>query len=190
MNLNSGKEYIYVWFVSPCIFLSVLFTNSSLQRLTYSLPGRTMDDLFLMPLLGTATVQPNVLRYLTMAFDSRNWCLSLCTVPMPWALQTLSANGIEQQVALTGSRGHPSISFTLCFQGWDLTAQLDSLGVGFLPRLGSWLPMSTHQPDSSRGEQSSQPSGATMGWGCDQKWAGMWFARGKLGDLRWMLIYP
>lgn len=96
MNLNSGKEYIYVWFVSPCIFLSVLFTNPSLQRLTYSLPGRTMDDLFLMPLLGTATVQPNVLRYLTMAFYSRNWCLSLCTVPTPWALQTLSANGIEQ----------------------------------------------------------------------------------------------
>lgn len=133
MNLNSGKEYIYVWFVSPCIFLSVLFTNSSLQRLTYSLPRRTMDDLFLMPLLGTATVQPNVLRYLTMAFDSRNWCLSLCTVPMPWALQTLSANGIEQQVALTGSRGHPSISFTLLsglgpystawqLRGWLLTS--------------------------------------------------------------------
>lgn len=50
--------------------------------------------------------------------------------------------------------------------------------------------MSIHRPDSSYGEQSSQPSGAVVGWGCDQKWSGMGFARGKLGDLCWVLIQP
>lgn len=87
LNLNSSEEHVYVcFFFSPCIFLSVLFTNSSLQQLTYSLPGRMMDDQFLMPLLGTATAQPNVLRYLTIAFQNRNWCLLLCTVPTPWTV--------------------------------------------------------------------------------------------------------
>lgn len=40
-----------------------------------------MDDLFLMPLLGTATVLPNARRYLTRAFN-RNWCHLLCSGPL------------------------------------------------------------------------------------------------------------
>lgn len=40
-----------------------------------------MDDLFLMPLLGTATAQPNAHRYLKIAFN-RNRCHLLCSGPL------------------------------------------------------------------------------------------------------------
>lgn len=81
MTLNISKEHVYMYFVSPCIFLPMLFTNSSPQQLIYSLHGHMMDDLFLMPLLGTATAQPNARRYLTIAFH-RNWCHLSCPGPL------------------------------------------------------------------------------------------------------------
>lgn len=59
----------------------MLFTNYSPQRLIYSSHGHMTDDPFLMPLLGTATVQPNAHRYLTIAFH-RNWCHLFCSGPL------------------------------------------------------------------------------------------------------------
>lgn len=56
----------------------MLFTNSSPQQLIYSLHRHMMDGLFLMPLLGTATVLPNARRYFTRVFN-RNRCHLLCS---------------------------------------------------------------------------------------------------------------
>lgn len=81
VNLNTSGVRLHLFCLSPCVFLSVLFTNCSPQRPIYSSRGHMMDDPFLMPLLGTATAQPNARRYLTIAFQ-RNCCRLLCSGPL------------------------------------------------------------------------------------------------------------
>lgn len=118
VNLNISEEHVYIYFsffpcifflFFPCIFLSMLFTNYAPQRLIYSLHGHMMDDLFLMPLLGTATVQPNARRYLTIAFH-RNRCHLFCSGPLLITADHISPTPVTVTFSSQWSETFPFVS--------------------------------------------------------------------------------